>query len=129
MAEEGLDISGLNVVILCTPKSAIKQSVGRILRKDVYEECPIVIDIIDCDNPIFKAQSNSRNMFYQKQHFNVQNFDVADYKYNDCKRWNDSDFIRQSLTMEPLKKHTIPQHHYTHVTNDMLEIESSSDSN
>ncbi|AGD92415.1 putative ATP-dependent RNA helicase [Megavirus lba] len=103
MAEEGLDIENLNVVILGTPKSAIKQSVGRILRKEVYEEHPIVIDIIDIDNPVFKKQSYTREKYYKKQHYNIQNFDVADYDLKNYNIWNDDKFLSKALTQIPEK--------------------------
>lgn len=102
MAEEGLDISGLNVVILCTPKSAVKQSVGRILRKDVYEEHPIVVEIVDKDNHIFTRQSARRDAYYHKQHYNIQMFDVADYPVKNCISWNDKEEIRGALNKEPV---------------------------
>ena len=101
MAEEGLDIENLNVVILCTPKSAIKQSVGRILRKDVYEEHPIVIDIIDEDNAVFKRQSSPRDKYYNTQHYNIQNFKVADYKLKDHLDWDDGNAIKSALSKIP----------------------------
>lgn len=112
MAEEGLDIENLNVVILCTPKSAIKQSVGRILRKEVYEEHPIVIDIIDIDNQIFKNQSRSRHTYYSKQNYHIQNFFVSDYQLDeddvieDNILWNDYQSIHESLTKKPPPRST-----------------------
>lgn len=103
MAEEGLDIENLNVVILCTPKSAIKQSVGRILRKEIYEEHPIVIDIIDNDNAIQTKQSKSRDQYYYKQQYHIQEFYVADYKLDDWHDWDDYDFIKEALLKIPDK--------------------------
>lgn len=75
MAEEGLDIKELNVVILGTPKSKINQSVGRILRKEEYDEPPIVIDIID-DNPIYYSNFNKRTEYYRDQNYNIKNYHV-----------------------------------------------------
>ena len=103
MAEEGLDIENLNVVILCTPKSAIKQSVGRILRKEVYEEHPIVIDIIDDDNDIFKKQSRTRDDYYCKQEYNIQDFYISDYDIDKHKLWNNTKFIKKALEKVPPK--------------------------
>lgn len=101
MAEEGLDIENLNVVILSTPKSAIKQSVGRILRKEIYEEHPIVIDIVDVDNSVLKKQSHPRDMYYKKQNYHIQNFKVADYELKDHTDWDDSNAIKNALTELP----------------------------
>lgn len=104
MAEEGLDIENLNVVILCTPKSAIKQSVGRILRKDVYEEHPIVIDIVDDDNSKFVTQSQKRNLYYGKQHYNIQHFYFSDYELDNFNLWSDKKEINNAITKIPEKK-------------------------
>lgn len=104
MASEGLDIENLNVVILSTPISAVKQSIGRILRKEVYEEHPIVIDIIDDDIDIFKAQGEKRNRYYGTQHYNIQNFKIADYKKDDYTMWDDTEAIKESLSKIPDKK-------------------------
>jgi len=101
MAQEGLDIENLNVVILSTPKSSIKQSVGRILRKEVYEEHPIVIDIVDDDNSVFKKQSNTRDAFYKKQHFNIQEFKFSDFKQENFFDWDDVGAIKDALTAVP----------------------------
>ena len=103
MAEEGLDIENLNVVILCTPKSAIKQSVGRILRKEVYEEHPIVIDIVDIDVDIFKSQSNRRNTYYLKQKYNIQEFKISDYEEKGYNMYDNIEFIEKSLKKIPSK--------------------------
>ncbi len=102
MAEEGLDIQNLNVIVLCTPKSAVKQSVGRILRKEIYEEHPIVIDIVDNDNAILKRQSTTRDAYYHKQNFNIQNFQIADYQLKNHIMWDDEKSINMMLT-KPLE--------------------------
>lgn len=107
MAEEGLDIENLNVVILCTSKSAIKQSVGRILRKDVYEEHPIVIDIIDIDNQIFKNQARIREVYYKKQHYHIQEFKISDHDKNGFIDWNDKNGISNLITQIPKQKKKI----------------------
>ncbi|XWV26271.1 putative ATP-dependent RNA helicase [Tupanvirus soda lake] len=104
MAEEGLDIENLNVVILSTPKSAIKQSVGRILRKEIYEEHPIVIDIIDDDNAVLKKQSNARDAYYKKQHYNIQEFRISDYKLKGYNDWDNLEAIKEALTKVPEKR-------------------------
>ena len=103
MAEEGLDIENLNVVMLCTPKSAIKQSVGRILRKEKYEEHPIVIDMADTDNVVFQRQSRTRDTYYQKQNYNIQTFNVSDYQLDKHINWDDVDQIKQALTKDLIK--------------------------
>ena len=102
MAEEGLDIPNLNALVLCTPKSTIKQSVGRILRKEIYEEHPIIIDIVDDDNIVFKNQSSVRESYYKRQKYNIQKFNVTDYSSKGCINWNDTDAIHNALVLETL---------------------------
>lgn len=101
MAQEGLDIGNLNVVLLCTPKSAIKQSVGRILRKDHYEECPIVIDIIDQSNEVFVRQALLRSKYYIKQKYNIQKIKISDYKLQGYTDWNNVTEIKDFLSKGP----------------------------
>jgi len=106
MASEGLDIPGLNVVIFGTPKSNIRQSASRILRKEEYEEPPIMIDIIDdftdyvksqTDN-IFVKQSKSREAYFTKQHYNIQDFLVTEKENHKTRQYClDKDFISESL--------------------------------
>lgn len=103
MAEEGLDINTLNVVLFCTPKSSIKQSIGRILRKENYQENPLVIDIID-KNYIMENQSIKRYKYYEKQNYIVQDFYVCDYEKDNYYLWNDSKFIDESLVKISSKK-------------------------
>lgn len=103
MASEGLDIENLNVVILCTPKRTVKQPIGRILRKDFYEEHPIVIDIVDEDNYVFLKQSDGRDKYYLGRSYNIQSFTVTDYPSNneDHILWNDTENIRKTLLKIP----------------------------
>lgn len=101
MAQEGLDIGGLNVVILGTPKSSIKQSVGRITRKEHYEEPPIVIDLIDEMNFTFKQQGKIRLRFFEAQKYRLQDFSVADFELEKHEMWNDKKFLRNALLKHP----------------------------
>lgn len=103
-AQEGLDIENLNVVILATPKSSIKQSVGRILRKEIYEEHPIVIDVIDENIDIFKKQSRSRDTYYRKQKYNIQDLNIADHDAKNCVAWDDVAALEAFLNQVPDRK-------------------------
>ena len=48
LAQEGLDIPVLDTVILATPKSDIKQSIGRIMRETKGKlNDPLIIDLAD----------------------------------------------------------------------------------
>jgi superfamily II DNA or RNA helicase len=68
MASEGMDIPALNTVNLCSPKSDIEQSVGRILRKK-HAISPLVIDVIDEDYQNFMTQFYIRLRFYKKMNY------------------------------------------------------------
>lgn len=98
IAQEGLDIPGLNAVILSTPLSTIKQPVGRILRKEIYEEHPIVIDIVDEDVNIFVNQSKKRMQYYKQQLFNIQDFYFSSQDKPNYKLWSDNLYIKEMLS-------------------------------
>lgn len=70
MASEGMDIPALNTVILATPKSDVKQSVGRIFRQQVCDRShvPLIIDIVD-QLPNFIRQSSKRKTLYRKNNY------------------------------------------------------------
>ena len=66
MASEGMDIPVLNTVFLASPKSDVKQSVGRILRKTDHVVLPTIIDFVDTSLPCFARQLNIRKRFYKQ---------------------------------------------------------------
>ena len=68
MAKEGLDIPGLDVLVLATPRSDVVQACGRILHGK--SKNPIIVDIVD-QWPIGKAQFNKRKAYYEKSGFTV----------------------------------------------------------
>ena len=68
MAKEGLDIPGLDALVLATPRSDVVQACGRILHGK--SKNPIIIDIVD-QWPIGKAQFNKRKAYYEKSGFTV----------------------------------------------------------
>lgn len=75
MAEEGLDINGLNTLILATPKKKVIQSVGRILRKPIEKGDinPLVIDILDSLSCFRTWGEMHRLKFYNKSCYTVTN--------------------------------------------------------
>ena len=80
MAEEGLDIDGLNTLILATPKKNIIQSIGRIMRKPLEDgdTTPLIIDIND-NLSIFGKWGKSRQDYYQSKKYTIQTY----YGHND----------------------------------------------
>ena len=77
MASEGMDVPCLNAVILATPKSDVKQSIGRILRKRDHPVPPLIIDIVDERLPCFKRQYYVRSRLYKKSGFQLPGHSAA----------------------------------------------------
>lgn len=79
--KEGVSEKNLDVLLLTSPKKYVghlknsvknegggmEQIVGRIFRKDHIERNPIIVDLYD-NFSVYKAQGNSRKVFY-KEHF------------------------------------------------------------
>jgi superfamily II DNA or RNA helicase len=80
MAEEGLDIDGLNTLVLATPKKNIIQSIGRILRKPIKEGDinPLVVEINDLLSCI-QNWGRKRETYYEKKNYNYCKYKA----YND----------------------------------------------
>ena len=71
LANEGLDIPALDTVILATPKSDIKQSIGRIMRETPGKKNdPLIIDIVDHWS-IFFSMYNKRKKVYHAGGFKM----------------------------------------------------------
>lgn len=68
MASEGLDIKTLTTLLMATPKTDVRQSIGRILR--VKHATPIVIDIVDY-HEMFEKQWLKRRDYYVKQKYKI----------------------------------------------------------
>lgn len=71
-AAEGMDVPGLDTLVLASPKSDIEQSVGRILRQKATERErePIVYDFVD-EFSLFERQAAKRAAFYKKHGYRV----------------------------------------------------------
>ena len=74
LAQEGLDIPSLNMLLFASPISDIEQSVGRILREKPENRIhiPLIIDIVD-DFSIFRNRFYKRLNFYKKKNYNIKN--------------------------------------------------------
>ncbi|WIA10889.1 hypothetical protein OEZ85_011055 [Tetradesmus obliquus] len=68
LASEGLDIPTLDTLIMCTSRSSIEQSVGRVLRGAPN---PLVVDVLDRFSVCF-AQFNKRKAYYAKCGFSIR---------------------------------------------------------
>jgi len=79
MAEEALDIKSLTSLIMATPKSDVRQAVGRILRKKV--STAQVYDIIDMHG-LFQRQWQKRCTWYRKQKFTIISTTKENYEEN-----------------------------------------------
>jgi superfamily II DNA or RNA helicase len=89
MASEALDIKTLTTLIMCTPRSDIQQSIGRILRERHSD--PVVVDIID-SHELFKNQWKKRRVFYKKENYKII--------YTTSKNYS-TDFSQWTLVYEP----------------------------
>jgi hypothetical protein len=71
-AAEGMDVPGLDTLVLASPKSDIEQSVGRILRLKASERerTPLVIDFLD-QFSLFERQGAKRAAFYRKFRYRI----------------------------------------------------------
>lgn len=69
LAQEGLDIPKLDTVVLATPKSDVKQAVGRILRGKT-ENSPEVYDIVDLWS-VFNSMARKRRSIYAQLGFSL----------------------------------------------------------
>lgn len=101
MAQEGLDIPELNVVIFATPKKDIQQSLGRILRKEENFEHPIAIDIVDDYNSIYTSKSYFRDKYYYQQKHHVQKYRISDYQIDNYIMSDDLNAIHEALIKLP----------------------------
>jgi len=121
LAEEGLDISRLDTIIIALPikkEKTLIQSIGRILRNDKLDNLtsvPLVIDISDILS-IYSKWSKKRDEVYDKKDWYVQNYYWEDdkfiYKTSDLKdktpmqiMFNDiidEDFIEKNLIKDEL---------------------------
>jgi superfamily II DNA or RNA helicase len=79
MANEGLDIAGLNAEFLITPKTDVVQTVGRVLRAKHAINDPIIYDIYDA-HEVFVRQWSKRKSYYKKQGYKIVEIDSNKYE-------------------------------------------------
>lgn len=71
MASTGMDIPGLNCLFMVTPRSDIKQSVGRIIRKEKLDVEGLIVDYVD-NFSCFARQAYTRQNLYFKEGYEVR---------------------------------------------------------
>ena len=64
MTAEATDIPWLDTLVMATPKSDVRQIVGRILRQYEGKKDPVVFDMIDSSSNVFAGYWNSRRTWY-----------------------------------------------------------------
>ena len=105
MASEGMDIPVLNTVLLASPKSDVKQSVGRILRKTDHEVLPTIIDFVDNQLPCFSRQLNIRKRFYKECGFSYSKEPPTQLPHHTCEsNTQQTDVNVSTLQAKPAKQ-------------------------
>jgi superfamily II DNA or RNA helicase len=66
MAQEGLDIPSLSVLVMATPRAKVQQPVGRVLRSLEGKGEPVVVDVLDTRIPICGGLHGARKKVYQE---------------------------------------------------------------
>lgn len=102
MAEEGLDIDGLNTLVLATPKKNIIQSIGRIMRKPIKEGDinPLIVDIVD-DFSCFRNWGIKRNSYYRSKQYSLTTYKAFNDK---CITFKDYLLDKKMMTKDDLDK-------------------------
>jgi len=75
MLEEGFDDADLDTLVLCTPRSTVQQTIGRIERVKENKLVPLVIDIVD-QHAIFQGMWWKRFHFYKSRGFAIEQKDA-----------------------------------------------------
>ena len=70
MGEEGLDIASLDCVVLASPKRAVEQTVGRIMRAHPDKQRPLVVDVLDPFS-LFWGMHAARKRYYAESGFTM----------------------------------------------------------
>lgn len=65
MTAEATDIPWLDTLVMATPKSDVRQIVGRILRQYEGKQEPVVFDLIDSSSNVFQGYWNKRSAWYK----------------------------------------------------------------
>lgn len=64
MTAEATDIPQLDTLVMATPKSDVRQIVGRILREHPGKNDPLVFDLVDASSAVFSGYFGARRKWY-----------------------------------------------------------------
>ena len=78
MASEAMNIKTLNAVILASPRKAVEQSTGRILRirPEQRHLAPVIVDIVD-DHNMYQSQWRKRREYYEKCAYKIERWKMG----------------------------------------------------
>ena len=76
MAAEALDIKTLTTLVLATPRTDVRQAVGRILR--AKHERPLVVDLVDM-HQVFRSQWKKREAYFKRQGYRIMECQSSRY--------------------------------------------------
>ena len=65
MTAEATDIPWADTLVMATPKSDVRQIVGRILRVHPGKKDPLVFDLVDHSSNVFNGYWNNRKAWYK----------------------------------------------------------------
>jgi len=106
LAATGLDISGLNTLILASPISSITQAIGRILRvpKEQRTIKPLIVDIADRIR-VFNNQAKKREVYYRKNKYTISMCDIDNIDFTIANSENEiNSIISEQKVNKPSKK-------------------------
>jgi superfamily II DNA or RNA helicase len=74
MAAEGFNVPTLNTVLLATPKSAVEQAIGRVLRQRPEERkvAPLICDVLDSPFAECHGQWRKRAKLYKSCGYKIR---------------------------------------------------------
>jgi superfamily II DNA or RNA helicase len=65
MTAEATDIPGADTLVMMTPKSDVRQIVGRVIRFLPDKKEPLVFDLVDYSSPLFSGYAKARQEWYK----------------------------------------------------------------
>jgi superfamily II DNA or RNA helicase len=71
MAAEATDVPQWDSLVMATPRSNVKQPIGRVLREHKGKMQPLVLDVVDNDSWVYRKYYKSRCLLYQSEEINA----------------------------------------------------------